>query len=91
MIVAVGMLRRELNQIELGGFKMDLTGKKFGKWLVLESAGKDKTGKFDMWRCECECGTIKTLYGLHLRRGRTHSCGCGRKKIAKMVNDGAAE
>ena len=70
---------------------MDLTGKKFGKWLVLESAGKDKTGKFDMWRCECECGTIKTLYGLHLRRGRTHSCGCGRKKIAKMVNDGAAE
>lgn len=58
----------------------DLTGKKFGKWTVVKDAGKDKTGKFDMWECKCECGTVKILYGLHLRRNRTNSCGCGRKK-----------
>lgn len=63
----------------------DLTGLKFGKWTVVKTAGKDKTGKFDMWECQCECGTVKTLYGLHIRRGRTRSCGCGRRKVAVAV------
>ena len=59
----------------------DLTGLKFGKWTVAKEDGRDKTGKFDMWECQCACGTVKRLYGLHLRRGRTRSCGCNRKKI----------
>lgn len=55
---------------------IDLTGKRFGKLLVLELGnrlGKDR-GLF--WLCKCDCGTIKEIRGSSLRNGDTKSCGC---------------
>ena len=49
----------------------DLSGKRFGKLLVLERLGK-------FWRCRCDCGNEKIIVGTSLTRKTipTRSCGC---------------
>lgn len=56
---------------------IDLTGQRFGKWTVLGIAPKDSSGH-TMWRCRCDCGTEKDVLGVHLKRGKSTSCGCNR-------------
>ena len=53
----------------------EMLNHKFGKWLVLEKAPREK-GKPIKWVCQCECGTIKSVDGTSLRSGRSQSCGC---------------
>jgi hypothetical protein len=60
----------------------DISGKRFGKWTVLRRNGtlsNGNKGSLKAWLCRCDCGKTKTLRGCELRRGNTHSCGCGRK------------
>lgn len=53
---------------------IDLTGKKFGRLLVVEKAEtKDRRA---YWRCACDCGNEKIVMGKMLRHGDTKSCGC---------------
>lgn len=62
----------------------DLTGKRFGKWHVLEYAGRR------MWKCQCSCEnkTIRVLESKALRNGTTKSCGCDKTNQFKdtMLN-----
>lgn len=55
--------------------KLNLIGKKFGRWTVLEEAGRTPTSSV-LWLCRCECGTEKVVSGNSLRNGRSKSCGC---------------
>ena len=55
-------------------FREDLTGKRFGRLVVLEFVPNDKSGSF--WKCMCDCGNIHTVYGSDLKNGHTKSCGC---------------
>jgi hypothetical protein len=55
--------------------RVAMKGKSFGKWTVLEEAGRNKHGKI-MWTCKCECGTVKDICGENLRSGNSSSCGC---------------
>ena len=57
---------------------IDETGKKYGLWTVIKR--DEAYPSVGRWVCQCECGTIKTLYGSELRRGRSISCGCYQKK-----------
>ena len=57
---------------------IDLTGKQFGKLTVITRAENTRAG-LTQWLCQCECGTIKTIRGTHLRSGRIISCGCVRR------------
>ncbi len=54
--------------------RLDLTGKKFNKLLVVEFVyvKNEKT----YWKCLCGCGNIKTVKGSSLRNSNTKSCGC---------------
>lgn len=53
----------------------DLTGKRFGKLLVLEpSPHRHGAGVF--FKCLCDCGNIILKKGSVLSGGRTYSCGC---------------
>jgi hypothetical protein len=52
--------------------RIDLTGKRFGRWVVRAYAGDG------MWSCICDCGARAIVHGPHLRRGNTKSCGCRR-------------
>ena len=56
---------------------IDLTGKHFGKLLVLSRIpGRTKSNGKVMWHCLCDCGTELDVLGDSLRRGHTLSCGC---------------
>lgn len=60
--------------------KKDLTGLRFMHLLVLEEAGKNKSGR-TMWLCKCDCGKLHKTAGKYLLNGDTTSCGCRRKRI----------
>lgn len=56
----------------------DLTGKRFGNWLVIRYVGNQK------WLCECQCEnhTLKEVKSTYLKKGTSTSCGCSQRKYA---------
>jgi hypothetical protein len=70
------------------GKKLDLGGKQFGRWTVLERGETytDTKGKRrSQWLCRCECGTEKLVLQDNLVRGLTKSCGCYEKERAREL------
>lgn len=67
----------------------DLTGQRFGKWVVLSFAGRTKRGLYAWW-CRCECGTERMVGGHYLKRGLSEACGCvaRAKLIARCTTHG---
>jgi hypothetical protein len=56
---------------------IDLTGRKFGRWTVIERAGTRRTMTTKViWLCRCECGAQLTVSASSLTRGTSKSCGC---------------
>lgn len=62
--------------------KIDLTGKRFGKLVVLSEVAERKN-KSILWECRCDCGNKVIVQGMALRCGHTKSCGC--LKIEKFT------
>ena len=59
---------------------IDLTGMRFGRLVALRrSKKKNKTE----WLCVCDCGNEKVIEGGSLRGGRTKSCGCLNREVAR--------
>ena len=52
--------------------KIDLTGQRFGRWLVIEEAGRTKDKKA-LWKCQCDCGDISIVKSTNLRSGHSQS------------------
>lgn len=73
--------------------KEDLTGQRFGRWTVIGPAPTrySKSGKTRsiMWKCRCECGTVKDVGARALKTGMSTSCGCLQKErvSAAVVDD----
>lgn len=62
--------------------RIDLTGKKFGKWNVIKFAYiSDKHVYY--WKCICGCGKKKSVNGWLLRSGKSKSCGCSGSRYKK--------
>ena len=59
---------------------IDLTGRRFGRLLVLSRAPK-VPGEKPKWNVVCACGTCTVVLGARLVGGVTRSCGCLRKEI----------
>lgn len=53
---------------------IDLTGKRFGRLVVLCRVEHEKKGV--KWKCRCDCGKETIVFGGSLRNGQTQSCGC---------------
>jgi hypothetical protein len=60
--------------------RVDLQGKRFGRWQVLAFA--DIRWKACYWQCVCDCGTLREVSGSTLRRGKSESCGCLAAELA---------
>lgn len=66
--------------------KIDLTGQRFGRLLVLEDTQK-RTGKGEViWRCKCDCGNETEVRGGHLRTKNVQSCRCLAKEMSHKCN-----
>jgi len=69
----------------------DLTGHKFGRWLVLGMTSSkrkcgDKMTNRQLCMCVCECGTKKDITPAELNRGTTLSCGCARSELKRAMS-----
>ena len=62
---------------EVTGAFIDLTGKRFGAWVVImrtEGAGASPQAS---WLCQCDCGSEpRVVVSQPLRMGKSVSCGC---------------
>ena len=59
----------------------DLTGRKFGRLLVLRRVTEKLYGK-PAWWCRCDCGAEKLIGTNALTVGKTVSCGCYNRENA---------
>lgn len=57
-------------------FRNDLTGQRFGKWLVTERDYSRK--RLVWWKCRCDCGKESIVNSSNLQQGKSRSCGCDR-------------
>ena len=56
---------------------VDLTGARFGRWLVLEYAGSH--GRGSQWLCRCSCGAEQIVRKTNLTSGQSTGCLTCRK------------
>jgi hypothetical protein len=68
----------------MGSF-IDLTGKRFGKLLVIKFLWTRNGSTY--WKCQCDCGKETSSVANHLRRGLARSCGCARIKRGRKPTD----
>lgn len=64
----------------------DLTGKMFGKLIVIKHSHITKTkynSSVHHWECKCECGNFTIVRGDCLYRNITKSCGCIKNNSTK--------
>ena len=50
----------------------DLSGKRFGTWTVLERS--ENVNGSVMWKCRCDCGTVKDVRSETLKKGQSTGC-----------------
>ena len=63
---------------------IDLTGQRFGRLLVIASAGRADDGHI-AWSCLCDCGKTKKISSNSLtRKSPVQSCGCMNKTTAQV-------
>lgn len=60
--------------------KIDLTGQRFGKLIVLGDIEPDSK------KCKCDCGNITIVKTINLTNGNTQSCGCLKSKGELKLN-----
>lgn len=58
--------------------KEDLSGKRFGKLMVVSKSGNKNRNVY--WKCLCDCGNEIEVKTAELNRATTISCGCYSKK-----------
>ena len=67
----------------------DMTGKRFGRLVVLEKVAPQigPTGrKRTAYRCKCDCGNVVVVLRENVVSGRTGSCGCYKHERGVEVN-----
>jgi len=77
--VHIGTRRKNMSRF------IDLTGKRFGRWLVLERATDVPIGQ-TWWLCLCDCGTKRNVIGGSLKNGKSCSCGCLMRERVSIAN-----
>lgn len=55
---------------------IDLTGRRFGKLVVIEKTELRASNGGVIWRCKCDCGNETTTASKNLLSGNSKSCGC---------------
>jgi hypothetical protein len=68
---------------------IDLAGRRFGRWLVLEldpERSRCNGAVYLRWLCRCVCGVERVVTGTNLIQGKSRSCGClARERVAERA------
>jgi hypothetical protein len=65
---------------------VDLTGQRFGRWVVIgRYPGNSKQNRVQ-WACKCDCGYRRAVTGDSLVSGKSQSCGCYRRDMTSAKN-----
>lgn len=64
----------------------DLLGHVFGRWTVIEYAGRYRGYGGAVWKCRCQCGKEKLVRAEQLSGGGSRSCGCISSEIISERN-----
>lgn len=70
--------------------RVDLTGKRFGRLVVLGLDSVRGNGE-TYWNCICDCGNKKVASRGNLKSGNTQSCGCLHKEVTSSVHHKVAQ
>lgn len=68
---------------------VDHTGKRFGRLVVMKSAGRKDRGhnrRRPAWLCRCDCGQTTVVVSGELTSGHTQSCGCRQRDLAQEAS-----
>ena len=68
-----------------------LAGRKFGRLYVLPEHKPKMRGHYRVWKCRCDCGTIKWITGTRLLTGHTKSCGCYALEMRRKSRNAGAD
>lgn len=60
----------------------NLIGKRYGRLTVMECLGTVKGNS--RWLCKCDCGNDYEVFGYHLIKGSTQSCGCLNTELRRI-------
>ena len=60
-------------------FRLNLTGQRFGRWLVGDRAERKGRHGEVYWWCRCDCGAHREVQASGLRNGKNTSCGCASR------------
>ena len=68
--------------------RVDLTGQRFGRLVVLgfgySKKRGDNRGYRAFWDCQCDCGNLCTIVADSLKSGKTISCGCYNRENTRL-------
>lgn len=62
-----------------------ITGKRFGRLVVLRKIIDNNTAGRNKYECQCDCGNITYVLAGDLCNGKTESCGCSRSKGNQLI------
>ena len=65
--------------------RINLTGQRFGRLLVIRDSRKRTECGHVIWLCKCSCGKRVKIISGNLRYGHTRSCGCLKREQAKAL------
>lgn len=65
----------------------DLTGQRFSRLTVIERSPVNQGGRPSKysWLCQCDCGTLLSVYHYSLTHGNSRSCGCLKNERIKAL------
>lgn len=71
--------------------KLNLTGQRFGRLVVIKEAGRSSDGRV-RWLCKCDCGNYTSTPSTKtLRNGTCRSCGCIEKEKPNKQTHGMSK
>jgi hypothetical protein len=63
----------------------DLTGRRFGRLVVVKRYTVPIKAPNALWKCLCDCRNVKIIRSNSLLAGRSRSCGCLQAEAARRV------
>jgi len=68
------------------GCFQDLTGRRFGRYVVLGEAPRPASRRAFLWLCRCDCGNERAVRTVPLTSGTSRSCGCLMRDLCAARN-----